>query len=165
MSDKDIIDTIENHIVIEYYAGAFVCDCGERFSVAGRKCRHWAEHLLDTIAAAGFAIVELPEPADGEWVIQGIGNVATYAWDGSPLPTGGVRVTNIGYDLELHATKARELAAALLAAADKAEEDAMRISNRQRVIETTCEYLAAGNCASSVDGYCIGGTSDGQCHG
>ena len=33
------------------------------------------------------------------------------------------------------------------------------------VIETTCEYLAAGNCASSVDGFCIGGTSEGQCHG
>ena len=28
-----------------------------------------------------------------------------------------------------------------------------------------CEYLARGFCAASVDGYCIGGTTDGHCHG
>jgi len=28
-----------------------------------------------------------------------------------------------------------------------------------------CSYLAMGFCAASVDGYCIGGTEDGHCHG
>ena len=28
-----------------------------------------------------------------------------------------------------------------------------------------CENLAVGDCAASVDGYCIGGTWDGQCFG
>jgi hypothetical protein len=30
---------------------------------------------------------------------------------------------------------------------------------------TSCAYLAKGFCGASVDGYCIGGTSTGRCHG
>ena len=117
MADEDIIDTIGAVLETRFdlaYEGVDGHQSWETSSVA--------RDALAALHAAGYAIVELPEPADGEWVIQGIGNVATYAWDGSPLPPGGVRVTNIGYDLELHALKARELAAALLASADKAEE-------------------------------------------
>lgn len=29
----------------------------------------------------------------------------------------------------------------------------------------SCAWLARGNCAASVDGYCIGGTEEGKCHG
>ena len=112
-----------------------------------------AENLLDTIRATGFAIVKLPDfDSLADFQIRH-NMIRQYA----PSELGACR--------EFRIDEARDLAAALLAAANKAEEDAMRISNRQRVIETTCEYLAAGNCASSVDGYCIGGTSDGQCHG
>ena len=28
-----------------------------------------------------------------------------------------------------------------------------------------CMTLAHGNCAASVDGFCIGGTAEGKCHG
>lgn len=28
-----------------------------------------------------------------------------------------------------------------------------------------CVDVAQGDCAASVDGYCIGGTEDGMCHG
>jgi hypothetical protein len=31
--------------------------------------------------------------------------------------------------------------------------------------DSVCENLAMGDCAASVDGYCIGGTWDGQCFG
>jgi hypothetical protein len=29
----------------------------------------------------------------------------------------------------------------------------------------SCAYLGKGFCPASVDGYCVGGTSEGMCHG
>lgn len=46
--------------------------------------------------------------------------------------------------------------------------DAYRGRHRPEVVsvdQTTCAWLAKGFCAASVDGYCVGGTADGRCHG
>lgn len=32
-------------------------------------------------------------------------------------------------------------------------------------MERRCAVLARGDCSASVDGYCVGGTADGYCHG
>ena len=49
---------------------------------------------------------------------------------------------------------------------DKAR-DQMSLTEGEPMIPITerCEYLAKGFCGASVDGWCIGGTEDGRCHG
>lgn len=92
-------------------------------AIYGCSVEDSVKEMSDEILAAlreKYAIVELPKPDEGEWSIQDVGNVAIYDGDGTPLPAGGVRLTNIGHDLICHANEARSLAAALLAAADTA---------------------------------------------
>jgi hypothetical protein len=47
-----------------------------------------------------------------------------------------------------------------------ADDDIERlIDHLDKQGELLCEHLAMGNCPASIDGYCIGGTVDGHCHG
>ncbi|MFV8173762.1 hypothetical protein [Mycolicibacterium peregrinum] len=78
-----------------------------------------AAHLVE-VGQGGYVVVALPEPVEGEWRIREVGNVALLL-DACGVPTSGVRITNIGFDLTVHRNEARSLAAALLAAADAAE--------------------------------------------
>ncbi|HOW93038.1 MAG TPA: hypothetical protein P5534_17545 [Candidatus Paceibacterota bacterium] len=77
-----------------------------------------AEHIADAILAIpGIAVVELPEPAEAVrcWpALVGGEPESVYLAQGEVIVSGGLR---------LYADEARDLAAALLAAADYAERD------------------------------------------
>lgn len=99
MTNQDIIDTIE----------------GQLGWVRSRTHRENAERILDALRQAGCAIVQLPEPRSGP---DGEGE---YVWATTVamVSTGNSQVWE--EDCEMDPDWARELAAALLAAADKAE--------------------------------------------
>ena len=105
MSDRDIIDTIAAHCI-----GGCPLMCGPKFC----PCNDQAKLILAALRAAGYAIVQLPEPSRGH------SQSAVTEWlDGFVA----IRCGN----LELNwcsntPSRCREIAAALLAAADKAEE-------------------------------------------
>ena len=46
-----------------------------------------------------------------------------------------------------------------------ADDDIEHLVDAYDGIELRCEDVAMGFCAASIDGYCIGGTADGRCHG
>lgn len=77
-----------------------------------------AQHLADAILAIpGIAVVELPEPAEAVrcWpVVVGGEPESVYLAQGEVVVSGGLR---------LYTDEARDLAAALLAAADYAERN------------------------------------------
>lgn len=96
-----------------YDAGREECGCGRQGSATYR------EHLADAILAIpGVAVVELPEPAEAVrcWpaLVGGEPESVYLAAQGEVIVSGGLR---------LYADEARDLAAALLAAADYAERD------------------------------------------
>ena len=93
-------------------AGREECGCGHQGNATYR------EHLADAILAIpGVAVVELPEPAEAVrcWpALVGGEPESVYLAQGEVIVSGGLR---------LYADEARDLAAALLAAADYAERD------------------------------------------
>ena len=95
-----------------YDAGREECGCGRQGSATYR------EHLADAILAIpGIAVVELPEPAGAVrcWpALVGGEPESVYQAGDEIVVSGGLRV---------YADEARDLAAALLAAADYAERD------------------------------------------
>lgn len=102
------------------------CECGDEgplppFEKHKAEEAVWqtnAEHLADVILAIpGIAVVELPEPAEAGrcWpVLVGGEPESLYLTQGEIVVSGSVR---------LYADEARDLAAALLAAADHVERD------------------------------------------
>lgn len=100
------------------------CSCGYRFpwekstEWRERAEREWARHVADAILAIpGIAVVELPEPAEAVrcWpALVGGEPESVYLAQGEVIVSGGLRV---------YVDEARNLAAALLAAADLAERD------------------------------------------
>jgi len=95
-----------------YDAGREECGCGRQGSATYR------EHLADAILAIpGIAVVELPEPAGAVrcWpALVGGEPESVYQAGDEIVVSGGLR---------LYANEARDLAAALLAAANFAERD------------------------------------------
>lgn len=93
-------------------AGREECGCGHQGNATYR------EHLADAILALpGVAVVELPEPAQAVrcWpALVGGEPESVYLAQGEVIVSGGLRV---------YVDEARDLAAALLAAADYAERD------------------------------------------
>lgn len=102
------------------------CSCGYMFpwekstEWRERAEREWARHVADVILAIpGIAVVELPEPARvGRFrcwpALVGGEPESIYRAGDEVVVSGGLR---------LYADEARDLAAALLAAADYAERD------------------------------------------
>jgi len=98
-----------------YDTGREECGCGNQGCASYRE--HLADAVLADLRAAGYAIVELPKPDEGrdDWL------------------DGGVHLTHDGYVMHEEdddgghtcytAGEARDLAAALLAAAEYAERD------------------------------------------
>ena len=74
-----------------------------------------AKAALDGLAAASYAVVELPEPRRGDWELEWADGQVTVG------KCGADRVRLFSEDSRYSAAEARELAAALLAAANKAE--------------------------------------------
>ena len=123
-----IAAAIAAHEPVTDYSGAdgecIECDLNPRWPdseaptgpTAGWK-RH-ATHLADAILAIpGVAVVELPEPAEAVrcWpALVGGEPESVYLAQGEVIVSGGLRV---------YVDEARDLAAALLAAADYAERD------------------------------------------
>lgn len=86
-----------------------MCLCGTRIA----SIAHAGQHQAEAVAAAGLAVVQLPEPEN----IQG-----EKRWRDGDVWTGGPdRVRAYLDDARMTSAGARELAAALLAAAATAE--------------------------------------------
>ena len=94
------------------------CTCGWEWQGYGLWKDCYAGHVADAILAIpGIAVVELPEPAEAVrcWpALVGGEPESVYLAQGEVIVSGGLR---------LYADEARDLAAALLAAADYAERD------------------------------------------
>ena len=91
-------------VILEAYPG--------RYGLGPARCA--ADWIL---AIPGIAVVELPEPAGAVWcwpALVGGEPESVYLAQGEVIVSGGLR---------LYANEARDLAAALLAAADHAERD------------------------------------------
>ena len=122
-------DTLRDRIAIIQQAHVFCiteCSCGHKFpwekSTEWRERAEWewARHVADAILAIpGVAVVEIPEPDKGRddaWIDS---RVTVYSTDAP-----SVRLSPTKYDAFILPTdRARDLAAALLAAADYLERD------------------------------------------
>ena len=117
---RDRISQIQaEHIdgqLTNYDAGREECGCGHQGNATYR------EHLADAILAIpGIAVVELPEPSEfaDMWLHGDV-------WAASPSTHPGIPVAleiDPGSPVYFSVEYARDLAAALLAAADYAERD------------------------------------------
>ena len=116
MSD-DIIDTINDPLIDLAGHGKLLS------TMASKKGRGLAHEVLSALDAAGYAIVELPEPTENgphlEWRRLCFENAVVWT-----IPGGHVMIQNIEPG-DLMPSNARDVAAAVLAAAgvgDRSEE-------------------------------------------
>ena len=97
-----------------------LCHCGfdpEGFDADGKDNPGMGEHVLAVLKAAGWEVVQLPEPT------RHTDNTAQ--WDGmywSVIRNVGVVISDVAHLQSFDPDEARSLAAALLAAANAAEE-------------------------------------------
>lgn len=77
----------------------------------------WPEHVLSALRSAGYAIVKKPAPnsENGDWIDMTLGD--------ERVLVAGDEVKMVAPACYYSASEAREIAAALLAAADAAEAD------------------------------------------
>lgn len=115
MNDQDIIDTIADDFNNEIVGNSSDYN-GGRLTLG--RSRDLAAQALAALRAAGYVIVKLPEPEPGEaaWPIDYPRQNAT-SW---VFVTENSRIGFPPYRVD--SSQARQLAAALLAAADAAEE-------------------------------------------
>lgn len=119
MSDQEIIDTIADDFTNEIVGNSSDYN-GGRLTL--RRSRDLAAQALAALHTAGYAVVKLPEP---DYRVEATDDVnGFWEWE---YPHGSIAVADDGcmmwdqwhfYNIE----KLRAAAAALLAAADKAEE-------------------------------------------
>ncbi len=93
-----------------------ICECGEW----AENIEEHASHILAALKDARYHLVKLPENSD-DWNVNDVGTVGVYYGE-SGVHQRGVQIFDVGYDLVVSAGEAREFAAALLAAADSAED-------------------------------------------
>lgn len=124
MSNQDIIDTIADDFNNEIVGNSIDYN-GGRLTLS--RSRDLAAQALAALRAAGYVIVKLPEP---DSPLDGDGQVFFDQYMFRADPTGSMQyrrvITDFGmgseYRTEFPPARARSFAAALLAAADAAEE-------------------------------------------
>lgn len=106
-------EVLGKHRAVEYVGdGVWWCNCGTV---------HNADHVLDALKVAGYAVVELPEESGGGWLVNDDDdfrvstNVVLLDPSGTRHP--GCKVVWGSMELNLCLSDARNLAVALLAAA------------------------------------------------
>lgn len=119
MSDRDIIDTIADDFNCEIVGHSSDYNGGR---LTYSRSRDLAQQAIFALRSAGYAIVALPEhPEHPAKVLIGGEPESVYVNDRDEASTNEPSITISG-TVSIYADEAAPLAAALLAAAEKAEE-------------------------------------------